>query len=212
MSQASDGHAQQSGRASRRPPALGRGRSLGRADREASEGALGPDEHEVPADAPTQAAQVVESVQSGEGAPGPTERIRRGLARAALAVPLGIAATVGIAWFSNLGLLVALALPFVAAPLYNSGAGCAPRKGVLPLIGLIAAGVILSFMSVIAVDAWKFAPTAEGRGLGYSSAGLVVAALTHPRGYRGYSWLAVLFAVCGALGTYIAIVRRLILR
>ncbi len=88
----------------------------------------------------------------GVAAPAALERVGRGIALAAVAIPAGTL-TSALLWKAGFmasmsGFVVAGAALF----LYVKGAGATPRRGFVPLTGLIVLGVVLSFFACIAVD------------------------------------------------------------
>jgi len=82
------------------------------------------------------------------------EFVPRGLLFALVAVLGGIVLTVVVWRLGFVASLTSFALAAGAVFLYAKGAGAAPRKGLVPLIVLILAGVVASFFAVIASDAW----------------------------------------------------------
>jgi len=69
------------------------------------------------------------------------------------AVVAGIVLTVVIWRLGFIASITSFALAGGAVFLYDKGAGTVPRKGLIPLVLLILAGVVASFFAVIGSDA-----------------------------------------------------------
>lgn len=144
------------------------------------------------------------------GAPAnPSELVGRGLLFAAAAIPIGVLITAVIAKLGFVAAISSLILAGLAAFLYTKGAGTAPYKGAIPLVGLIVVGLVLSFMSIIAVDAWTYASSPEGASLGMTPGELVRTALLSPEVYAGYAKEALLFVVFAVLGVF-GVIKRVV--
>jgi hypothetical protein len=154
------------------------------------------------ADAVASADQSVAALRAGVEIPA-QEAVGRGLLLSLLAVPVGVAATVLI-W--NLGFIASItsfAIAAGAAYLYVRGAGMAPRAGLVPLIGVILTGVVLSFLAIVVADLVAFYNTPEGAELGWPSAsGFVLAHLFDPSVLGSYGSDMAMFGLFAALGTF----------
>lgn len=84
----------------------------------------------------------------------PQERVGLGLLAASAAVIGGVALTVVIWRAGYIAAITSLVIAFGAAYLYEMAAGRSPRKGLVPLLVLIVVGVVVSFFSIVASDAW----------------------------------------------------------
>jgi hypothetical protein len=161
-------------------------------------------------DAVSRADESVAALRAGVVALPPYEAVGRGLLRSLLAVPVGVAASVLIWQWGFIASVTSFAIAAGAAWLYARGAGNPPRAGLLPLLGVIVLGVVLSFFAVVAADLVAFHATPEGAGLGWpSTTEFVLAHLFDPEVLGSHAAdlvLFVLFAVLGAVGT----VRRLL--
>ena len=82
------------------------------------------------------------------------EQVGRGLRLALWAALAGVLSTV-VAWRAGLVASPAvLASTVVTVCLYARGAGSPPRRGLVPLVLLVVGGAVLSFLGVVASDAW----------------------------------------------------------
>jgi hypothetical protein len=113
--------------------------------------------------APTEAAPVPQATFPGVptdlGAPAVTvpeapERVGRGLLFASLGVLAGVVLTVVIWRLGFVASLTSLLLAVGAGWLYVKGAGAPPRKGLVPLLLLIVAGVVVALLVAVASDIW----------------------------------------------------------
>ena len=161
-------------------------------------------------DAVSRADQSVAALRAGVVAPPPYEAVGRGVLFALLAVPVGVAASVLIWQWGFIASVTSFAIAAGAAWLYARGAGNPPRAGLLPLLGVLVLGVVLSVVAIEVADLVAFHGTPEGAGLGWpSTTDFVVAHLFDPQVLRSYGTDLVLFglfAVLGIAGT----VRRLL--
>jgi lysylphosphatidylglycerol synthetase-like protein (DUF2156 family) len=80
------------------------------------------------------------------------EQVALGLAAALVAVVLGAVLTVVVWRAGFVASITSFVLAAGAVALYTKAAGSAPRKGLLPLILLIIAGVVLSFLAIVGSD------------------------------------------------------------
>ena len=85
----------------------------------------------------------------------PRERVALGLLAASVAVLLGVVLSV-ILWRAGyIASITSLLIAFGGVFLYAKAAGSAPRKGLVPLVLLILAGVVLSFFAIVGSDLWQ---------------------------------------------------------
>jgi hypothetical protein len=82
------------------------------------------------------------------------ERVGRGLLLASLGALAGVVLTVVIWRLGFVASLTSLLLAVGAGWLYVKGAGAPPRKGLVPLLLLILAGVALALLGAVASDIW----------------------------------------------------------
>ena len=82
------------------------------------------------------------------------ERVGRGLLFASLGVLAGVVLTVVIWRLGFVASLTSLLLAVGAGWLYVKGAGAPPRKGLVPLLLLIVAGVVVALLGAVASDIW----------------------------------------------------------
>lgn len=82
-----------------------------------------------------------------------TERVGRGLLFSVGGIIVGVVLTVVLWQMNFIASLTSLAMAYACIWLYTKGAGRAPRKGAVPLIGVILLGVIASLVAVFASDA-----------------------------------------------------------
>jgi hypothetical protein len=82
------------------------------------------------------------------------EWVLRGLFNAFLAVAAGTALTVVLWRAGYLASITSFLMAAGAVHLYAAAAGGRPRKGLVPLVLLIVAGVVGSFFAIVASDAW----------------------------------------------------------
>ncbi len=136
------------------------------------------------------------------------ERLGRGLALSLLAIPVAVAITAVLAKLGFIAAISSVVLGGLAVFLYSKGAGTAPKRGLIPLIGVVLGGLVLCFLSIIAVDAATFAASDEGQSLGMSTGELVARALTTPEVYAGYGRDALMFVAFAALGLFSVLRRR----
>ncbi|GAB3580660.1 hypothetical protein [Calidifontibacter terrae] len=140
------------------------------------------------------------------------ENVGRGLAAASFAIVLGASAAVALWKVHFVASISSALIGILAVRLYEKGAGQQPKKGLYPLVGLIVAGVVVSFFAVIAADLVEAYNSAGQPPIGYSSA-LDFAArnITEPSVLSTYQNDAVMFALFGLLGTRRTITRLIAL-
>jgi hypothetical protein len=139
----------------------------------------------------------------------PVEIVPRGILFSLAAIPLGMAASVLIWKMGFIASITSFLIAGVAGWLYVRGAGAAPRKGWLPLLGVILVGVAASFFAIVAADLVEIYGTPEGQASGYpSTVDFVTANLFYGPVLKSYGSDLVMFLVFAALGVF-GTVRRL---
>jgi len=129
----------------------------------------------------------------------PTERVGRGLLRAALAIPVGMAVAGAIWKVGFIAGLSGLVLAVGATSLYAAGAGVKARRGAPALVGLIALGVVLSFVTCLVLDLNTLYSAVVTPG-GPSRPTFIGQMLSSPAFLGAYGRDAVEFAGLGLLG------------
>jgi len=104
-------------------------------------------------DASAHAAEPTGEATQAEITASADERIMRGLLLALVAVVAGVVLTVAIWRMGYIASITSFAMAAGAVYLYAKGAGTTPRKGLVPLVGLIVVGVVAAFFAVVASDA-----------------------------------------------------------
>lgn len=99
----------------------------------------------------------------------PVEIVSRGILWSLAAIPLGMIVAVVIWRLGFIASISTFVVAGAAAWLYAKGATTMPRRGLLPLVGVILVGVALSFMAIVASDIVEFWGTPEGKEFGYDS-------------------------------------------
>lgn len=152
----------------------------------------------TPAPTPTQA-----EAQPGMAVAAPVEIVSRGILWSLAAIPLGMLVAVAI-W--RLGFIASISSVVVAGAgmwLYSKGATTLPRKGIVPLVGVILVGVALSFFAIVASDIVDFYGTPEGKDLGYPSVWSMLSSnLFAPEVLGSYAKDLVMFVVFAGLGIF----------
>ena len=90
------------------------------------------------------------------------EWVIRGLFNAFLAVVAGIALTVVIWRAGYLASISSFAMAAGAVFMYSRAAGSAPRKGLVPLVLLIVAGLFVAFLAIVVSDLWELHSEMQG--------------------------------------------------
>jgi len=152
--------------------------------------------------------------QAGVASPVPVadqvEIVPRGILFSLASIPVGMVAAVLI---SRLGFIASISSFLIAGSavfLYVKGATTTPRRGVVPLIAVILAGVAASFLAIIAADLVAAFGTPEVKAAGYTSVvDFVTTNLFYGPVLKEYSTDAVMFVVFAALGVF-GTVRRLV--
>ena len=156
------------------------------------------------------ADNAAEGTASVPAAP-PRERVGLGLLGALGGVVLGAVLSV-VVW--NLGFIASITSFVLAAAavfLYGKLAGGAPRKGLVPLVLLIVAGVVVTFFVMIGYDAAVAYDEVTGQQgpASMSKAEFVRGAVTDPTVLEAYGKDMLFFFGFAALGAYSTIKRLL---
>ena len=141
--------------------------------------------------------------------PHPVERVGRGLA-VALPPVLGSGVLAVVVW--NLGYVASITSVVLAAGAvlgYAKAAGSPPRRGMLPLLGLIVLGVVGTALALVGWDASQYysAHAAEAAAAGVSRSSFVWENVTDGEVLRSYGGDLAMYFVLAALGTVGVIVR-----
>ena len=113
----------------------------------------------------TEPSQPMPPLPGAAAVPPPTERVALGLLAALGAVAAGVVLTVVVWRAGFVASLTSFVIAIGAAWLYTRAAGAPPRRGLVPLIALIIAGVVISFFAVVASDLIKAYDDAVASGL-----------------------------------------------
>ena len=161
------------------------------------------------AEAFTAATESAAALRAGVAVP-VTENVGRGLLFSLAAIPLGVAAAALIWQLGFIASITSFAIAAGAAWLYTRGAGSVPRAGLVPLIAVILAGVMASFLAVVVsdmVDVWN---SPEGAELGWPSlSSFILGNIFDPGVLGSYGTDMAMFGVFAALGVF-STVRRLL--
>jgi hypothetical protein len=131
------------------------------------------------------------------------ENVGRGLLFSLAAVPLGVAAAVAIWQMGFIASITSFLIAAAAVWLYTRGAGAAPRAGLVPLVAVIVAGVVASFLAVVASDLVQFYNSPEGAQSGWPSAtSFVLHNLFNAPLLASYGSDMAMFGVFAALGVF----------
>ena len=161
------------------------------------------------AEAAAAATESAAALRAGVSVP-VVENVGRGLLFSLAAIPLGVAAAVLIWQLGFIASITSFAIAAGAAWLYTRGAGSVPRVGLVPLIVVIVAGVVASFLAVVISDMVHFYNTPEGAELGWPSAtSFVMGNLFAPEVLGTYGTDMAMFGVFAALGVF-STLRRLL--
>ncbi len=141
----------------------------------------------------------------------PDERVARGLAVAVLAV-LAAGALAVVVW--NLGFVASItsALLAIGASVgYTRAAGAAPRRGLAPLVVLIALGVVGTALAFVGWDASQYysAHAAEAASAGVTRSSFVWQNVTDGQVLSSYAGDLAFYFVFAVLGTF-GVLRRLL--
>lgn len=153
-------------------------------------------------------------VPSGDAtwAPPPeqVEIVPRGILFSLAAIPLGMALSILIWKMGFVASISSFAIAAAAVWLYTKGSTQVPRRGLLPVIGVIVVGVVASFFAIVAADLVEFYGSPQGQSLGYpSSVDFVSANLFNGSVLSSYGTDLVMFIVFAALGIF-GTLRRLV--
>jgi hypothetical protein len=139
----------------------------------------------------------------------PRERVGLGLLAALGAVLVGVVLTVVVWRMGFLASITSLVIALGAAMVYTKVAGAAPRRGLLPLIGIILVGVVASFFAVVASDAWTFFDQENLGAGGESRVRFITDMMFNADILKGYGKDMAMFFVFAALGIF-STLRRLL--
>jgi hypothetical protein len=136
------------------------------------------------------------------------ENVAKGLFFALGAVLGGVVLTV-VVW--RIGFVAAITSYVLAAGaiyLYDKGAGTVPKRGLVPILLLIVAGVVVAFFAIVASDAWD-AYDKFGGSIGDSRVSFITNNMFRGEVLRSYGKDMAMFGVFAALGIY-STLRRLV--
>ena len=137
------------------------------------------------------------------------EIVPRGILWSLGAIPLGMAATVIIWKLGFVASITSFLMAGGAAFLYTRGARSAPRRGLVPLVGVIVVGVVACFFAIVAADLSEVYYSPVGQSLGYPSVvGFVSNNLFNTAVLGHYGMDLVMFFAFAALGVF-STLRRL---
>ncbi|GAA4351253.1 hypothetical protein [Angustibacter luteus] len=97
------------------------------------------------------------------------ELVSRGLAFSLGAIPVGMFLAVVIWKLGFVGAISSFVIAGGAVFLYSKGALTPPKRGLVPLVGVIIVGVAASFLAIVASDLLDYYKTPSGQALGYPS-------------------------------------------
>jgi hypothetical protein len=147
---------------------------------------------------------------AGPVATTPVEIVPRGILWSLAVIPVGMVVAV-LLW--KMGFIASISSFLVAggaAYLYTKGAGTAPKRGLVPLIGVIVVGVVLSFFAIVVADLLEAYNTPDVQALGYPSALEFVRSNMFYGDYlASYGTDLVMFVVFALLGVF-GTLRRLL--
>ncbi len=89
----------------------------------------------------------------GEPSPARHERVALGLAAALVAVLAGAGLTLAVWSFGFIASITSFVMAAGATFAYGAAAGAPPRRGVVPLVLLVVAGVVATFFLLVGYDA-----------------------------------------------------------
>jgi len=139
----------------------------------------------------------------------PRERVGMGLLAALVAAIGGVVLTVVVWRLGYVASITSLVLAVGATLLYTKVAGAAPSKGLLPLIGIILAGVVASFFAVVASDAWTVFDDENLGAVGASRMSFISDVIFNAEVLKGYGKDMAMFFVFAVLGIF-STLRRLL--
>lgn len=130
------------------------------------------------------------------------ENVGRGLLFSLLAIVAGGAAAVALYQAGYIASITSLLMAGGAVWLYNKGAGSPPRKGIVPLVAIIVAGVIVTLFAILAFALYSEI-MAEYPGAPSGDVwGLVMENLFYPPVWSAFAGDAAMFVVFAALGAF----------
>ena len=135
------------------------------------------------------------------------ENVAKGLFFALGAVLGGIILTVVVWRIGFIASITSYVLAAGAIYLYDKGAGTVPKRGLIPILLLVVAGVVVAFFGIVASDAWdvydKF-----GASTGDDRISFILNNIFRGEVLRGYGKDIAMFGVFAVLGIY-STLRRL---
>ncbi|MFN8082472.1 MAG: hypothetical protein U0Q19_23200 [Kineosporiaceae bacterium] len=138
------------------------------------------------------------------------EHVGRGLIAAVGGVLAGVVVTVVLWRLGYVAAISGVVLALASVRLYAAAAGAPPRRGLVPLIGLIVLGAVVSFLAVVANDALDFYGSEHLAQQGVSRLTFLTDNLSNPSvlgAYGGDMAMFFLFVVLGAGGTIWQVVK-----
>lgn len=129
------------------------------------------------------------------------ERVGRGLLYSLGGVVLGVVATAALWQSGFVASITSAIMAWACIWLYTKGAGHSPRKGGLAVVAVIIAGVALSAVAVIAVDAVTYASSQLTQPSIGDYVTMIVVALTTPAVWSEYGSTIGMLVVFAGLGT-----------
>jgi hypothetical protein len=136
------------------------------------------------------------------------ENVAKGMFFALAAVVLGVLLTV-VLW--RAGFIAAITSYVLAAGaifLYDKGAGTTPKRGLVPVLVLVVAGIVVAFFGVVASDAWDVY-SKLGAGLPDTRIEFILNNIFRGEVLKSYGKDMAMFAIFAALGVY-STLRRLV--
>ncbi|MDR3070068.1 MAG: hypothetical protein LBU38_03550 [Propionibacteriaceae bacterium] len=139
------------------------------------------------------------------------EQVGKGVLFSLISIPIGVALTVVIWQLGFFASISSFALSALAVWLYSKGSGGQLKRGVVPLILVIVAGVALSIFGIVfsdvVVELMNYAPDAPlSEVLSYAFS-LLMSVPEIWGDYAGSIAMFILFALLGAGGTLFNLVR-----
>ena len=138
----------------------------------------------------------------------PVENVARGLLFAVGAIPVAMVVSALIWKVGFVASIASFALAAGVVWLYVRGAGTTPRKGLVPVVLLIIAGVALAFLANMSVDASDYWSANGGPGSGTSRLSFILDNIFRPEVISSYGKDLAFYVAFAALGTF-STIRRL---
>jgi len=137
------------------------------------------------------------------------ENVARGLLAATGAILVGLVLTVVVWRLGFIASITSFAMAAGAVFIYGKAAGADPRRGLLPLIGLIVVGVVLGCAVLVGSDAWDAYGVLDMDQAGVSRFEFIKSSLTDSTILSAYSKDLAFFVGFAVLGTW-GTIRRLL--